>query len=123
MKIYLAAPFSTAHQVELGYARSLAGWGHIVVSQWHRLPHPTDLSRAAKRDLEDILEADTLILLANLRPGANRGGRHVEFGFALARDKRIMVVGARQNLFHYLPNVEVYPTWGLCLDALCSQTR
>ena len=123
MKVYLAAPFSMAHQVEAQYARDLARRGLPVVSQWHRLPHSTDLSRAARRDLEDILEADTFILLANLRPRANRGGRHVEFGFALARDKRIMVVGARQNLFHYLPNVEVYPAWGLCLDALCSQTR
>ena len=123
MKVYLAAPFSMARQVETQYAQDLARRGLPVVSQWHRLPHPTDLGRAAERDLEDILEAHTFILLANLRSRANRGGRHVEFGFALARGKRIIVVGAHQNLFHYLPNVEVYPTWGLCLDSLCSQKR
>ena len=123
MKIYLAAPFSTAHQVEIGYAQALAEWGHIVVSQWHRLPHSTDLGCAAKRDLEDILEADILILLANLRPRSNKGGRHVEFGFALARGKRVMVVGSRQNLFHYLPNVEVFSTWKHCLDSLCNPWR
>ena len=123
MKIYLAAPFSTAHQVETGYAQDLIKWGHIVVSQWHCGPQPSNLAQAAQRDLEDILEAEVLILLAELRSGANRGGRHVEFGFALARSKRVMVVGSRQNLFHYLPNVETFPTWKQCLDFLCNPWR
>ena len=123
MKVYLAAPFSTAGQVEAAYAQDLTRRGHIVVSQWHCGPFPGTLAQAAQRDLEDILEAEVFIFLAKLRPTANRGGRHVEFGFALRAGKRIIVLGGRMNLFHFLPGVEVYPTWGLCLDALCSQTR
>ena len=124
MKIYLAAPFSASHQVEYGYARDLMNWGHIVVSQWHHdVSLLEDLGQAARRDLEDILCADILILLAELQTASNTGGRHVEFGFALARNKRVMVVGSRQNLFHYLPNVETFPTWKQCLDFLCNPWR
>ena len=123
MKIYLAAPFSASHQVETGYAQDLIKWGHTVVSQWHHNVPLEDLGQAARRDLEDILWADILILLTELRPGTNKGGRHVEFGFALARNKRVMVVGPRQHLFHYLPNVETFPTWKQCLDFLCNPWR
>ena len=30
------------------------------------------------------------------------GGSHVEFGLALAQGKRVIVVGPRENVFHYL---------------------
>ena len=35
-----------------------------------------------------------------------RGGRHVEFGMALALGKPIFVYGHKENIFHYLPQVE-----------------
>ena len=31
-----------------------------------------------------------------------RGGRHVEFGFAMAGNKPIFVIGPKENIFHYL---------------------
>lgn len=42
---------------------------------------------------------------------ASRGGRHVEFGMALALGKRVIVVGPRENVFHLLPEVEVHVNW------------
>jgi hypothetical protein len=41
----------------------------------------------------------------------NRGGRHVEFGLAVALNKRLIVVGYRENLFHWLPQVEFVSSW------------
>ena len=57
--------------------------------------------------------------------GRNRGGRHVEFGMALARRllsgaPRLIVVGYRENVFHYAPEVEFYETWN---EAFCALAR
>lgn len=41
----------------------------------------------------------------------SRGGRHVEFGMALALAKRCIVIGPRENVFHLLPQVEQYDSW------------
>lgn len=40
--------------------------------------------------------------------GGGRGGRHVEFGYAMAKGKRLIVVGHRENLFHEHPAVEFF---------------
>jgi hypothetical protein len=42
------------------------------------------------------------------RTNSGRGGRHVEFGYAMALGKRLIVVGHRENLFHEHPTVEFY---------------
>lgn len=49
-------------------------------------------------------------------PWAARGGRHVEFGVAVASCKRLVVIGPRENIFHHLPRVEVFPTLGEWLE-------
>ena len=68
---------------------------------------PKELSEFAAQDLADIVSADTLILFSMdpMIPGV-RGGRHVEFGYALGRGKRIIVVGVKENIFHYLLRVK-----------------
>lgn len=49
---------------------------------------------------------------------ASRGGRHVEFGLAVGRGKRCIVVGPRENVFHLLPTVEHYADWAAALESL-----
>ena len=44
-------------------------------------------------------------------PLSTRGGRHAEFGIALALGKRVIVIGPRENVFHALPAVERYESW------------
>jgi len=39
-----------------------------------------------------------------------RGSRHVEFGYALARQLSIIVIGVRENIFHEYAQ-EVYEKW------------
>jgi nucleoside 2-deoxyribosyltransferase len=36
------------------------------------------------------------------------GGRHVEFGYALAKGKRVVVIGERENVFHHHPSVKLH---------------
>lgn len=64
-------------------------------------------------------ETEALAIGLNKRAAKiSRGGRHVEFGMALAMDKRLVVVGPRENVFHLLPAVEQFDTWPLALAAL-----
>ena len=55
--------------------------------------------------------------------GASRGGRHVEFGLALAWGKGVVVVGPRENVFHTLPQVEHFWRWPEALSALTGEGR
>lgn len=67
----------------------------------------------AQHDWDDVMAADVVISFTEQprTAGGSRGGRHVEFGAALAAGKRCIVVGWRENVFHCLPQVEFFPTW------------
>jgi hypothetical protein len=59
------------------------------------------------------MAADAVIIFTEI-PNATpaTGGRHVEFGLALAQGKRVIVVGPRENVFHYLlPDSQIFATW------------
>jgi hypothetical protein len=121
VKIYLASRYSRIAEMNL-VADVLVSLGHVVTSRWIQGGHQvTDrgLNDQAEEklrtlfaieDLEDLVAADCCISFTEEpRSSASRGGRHVEFGVALAHRKRCLVVGPRENVFHCLPGVEVYP--------------
>lgn len=120
LKIYVASRFE--RQTELrGYAKELRAAGHTVTSRW--LLEETDevgnkpgvwqhnpaLRTFAQIDLEDINAADVFMVFTH--EGLSRGGMHVEFGYALAFGKRLVVIGPQATLFHFLPNVNHFDTW------------
>lgn len=143
MRIYLAARFSRQAEL-LGYRADLIAAGHEVTSRWlvveHDLPpgDPEQLgAKYAKDDVQDLMTAECVISFTEPpepTPGRHRGGRHVEFGLALAmallHDTRatlggiqwppmaLYVVGPRENVFHHLPRVEQFDTWPACLEVL-----
>ena len=87
-------------------------WGHETGA----------LSQRAAEDLEDISAASTLISFTEVpRSHLGHGGRHVEFGAALALGKRVLLVGERECVFHHLPNVEVFSTWDQALTFLINR--
>lgn len=130
MKLYLAAPYAWKPEI-----RILVDWisrntQHIVTSTWMyetyakdvTLVQMTDADRAsiAARDLEEVEGCETLVLFTV--PESTplpRGGRHFESGYALAQGKALWVVGPRENLFHYLPEVRVLGSKEELMDALC----
>lgn len=66
----------------------------------------------AADDWEDVNTAECVVSFTERpRAKANRGGRHVEFGIALANRARVIVVGHRENIFHWLPQVEFCTIW------------
>ena len=141
--IYLAARYGRREEL-CGYREQLRALGHIVTSRWldgaHQIyqgqPLGRDYERAveeghaetvplrghfAAEDLADVMAADTLVSFTERpRAEASRGGRHVEYGIALALALRVIVVGHRENVFHCLPAVEFHATWEAALDALAT---
>jgi hypothetical protein len=134
MKIYLAARYSRREELCL-YAKNLRQMGFTITSRWLNGNHQIsddglsaeakaeERTRFALEDYEDLMAADICINFTETPRGTNsRGGRHVEFGAALAAGKRVIVVGHRENVFHCLPQVEFYATWSACSWRLSGRT-
>lgn len=86
--------------------------------------------RFAIEDADDVVSAHVLIAFTEEpRQTRSRGGRHVELGMAIGllaaremvedtsthyfgpRMRRVIVIGPRENVFTWLPEVEWAPTW------------
>lgn len=137
MRIYLAARYS--RRLELcGYREELQALGYEVQARWlnggHQISNEgtpigengealvedgsTNVAAAQLRskfafdDYEDVVGSDIVISFTEPpRSEHSRGGRHVEFGIALALKKPVMVVGHRENIFHWLPHVKFVHDW------------
>lgn len=129
MNIYLAARYSR-RQALRQVASRLIDAGHRITSRWIESdpiagdppPDARTVRRAGRavEDWIDLLAADCVIAFTEEErsPLAGRGGRHVELGLALAWNKRILVVGPRENVFCCLPWVEVFDHFDAALAAL-----
>ena len=135
LTVYLAARYS--RRLELcGYRVDLARAGITVTFRWLNGSHQLDnqgvpigdngerrfemgdpavghlRTHFATEDVADVLSADMLVAFTEEpRSSSSRGGRHVEMGLALGAGKQIAVIGPRENVFCWLPQVEHYPTW------------
>lgn len=122
--IYLAARYSRHLEMQ-DYAKELMQQGYTVTSRWiwgghqvndHELKSPAESEqrrRFAHEDLDDVLDADTLIFFSEPQRTPTRGGRHVEMGIAIGNGMRVMIVGEKENIFHALDEsyVEHYDDW------------
>jgi nucleoside 2-deoxyribosyltransferase len=114
MTFYLAAKYDKREQVGQ-IAEQLRQYGHTVISRWLTGTHdglsPAEQMTYAKEDLRDILDVDCLVLfqLPEHDPVPSTG-RHVEFGYALALRKKLIIVGNKTSVFHHLEEVEHYTT-------------
>ena len=111
--VYLAARFSKQEQLR-EYRDLFVKKGILVTSTWLDQDVVTNLggpgekhelnTRFAIQDLVDVRLADGLVFFSEPEL-ARRGGRHVEYGYALALGKPIYVVGGKENIFHYTPGI------------------
>ena len=102
-KIYIAASYPRKKQAVL-LAKKMRSEGHIIVSQWHDLDEGYDkmmgMEDRAERDFQNIKECDLFIEFTG--DNLSHGGRHAEFGVALALGKEIKILGPREHVLHYL---------------------
>ena len=130
MQIYLCARFGR-HEEMQEFALVLQAAGHTVVSRWIKADHeirsgghsndPGWMAVWAQEDKEDLANADVLITFTEgpgMTAGRANGGRHVEFGMALAWGIPTIVVGTYENVFHYLPQVFVCQTQMQAIEIL-----
>lgn len=125
MKIFLSSRYSRRDELRL-LRLDLQRLGYTVVSRWldtewnetereSRLyssaAPPEYRQQYAVTDLADVVACDCLIAFTEPPRSKGRGGRHVEYGAALALAKRILVVGYHENLFHHHPSVEFFHSW------------
>ena len=130
-KIYLASRYGRRDEL-CQYRSQLELLGHPVTSRWLNGNHQiddnglaaegtkTERERFAQEDWDDLMAADWVFSFTEKpRTSTNsRGGRHVEFGAALAAGKRCAVIGWRENVFHCMPQVAFFDTWEGLMERL-----
>lgn len=99
--IYLSARWLRREQVR-DLRTTILQLGHAVRSRWLDCPIDTPPATCAAMDMADIDACDLLIAFTEPPDVYSTGGRHVEFGLALAARKPIWIVGPEENVFHYL---------------------
>src|ERR1700730_12773628 len=125
MRYHLAARY--ARRVELcGYRDRLLSLGVTVTSRWldsRKMPRWS--FGIAREDCEDLMAADAVIIFTEIpNTVLATGGRHVEFGLALAQGKHVIIVGPRENVFHYLlPDSQIFATWNKAFATIRRQHR
>lgn len=132
MKLYLAAPYA-GREILKGELPFWEDLGAEITCGWVKGTRPLgastygisidstddEVTAHANMDLEDIDKADAVVqytanYLRGLDPSLHdqkhnlhSGGRHVEVGYALAREKPVLILGESENIFQR----------GLCLQA------
>jgi hypothetical protein len=114
MRFYLAAP-SSYQSLMRTWRRDLLALNHTVTSRWLDreltgvLIEGPHMETWAVQDVEDVVLAD-VVLNCTLEP-IGPGGRHSAFGMGLAFGKNLVIVGPREHIFHFMPQVAVYVDW------------
>lgn len=121
MRVYLAARWEQGPLMR-EWRRMLGLQGVGCTSRWLdvqasglRAVENDDIMLAnAVVDFEDVKAADVLVCYSPPEGfGHGRGGRHAELGVALGLGKPVVLVGERENIFHWHPGVVVIrsPAW------------
>lgn len=117
LKVYIASLYARRAEMET-YAKLIKNAGYEVTSRWvFGGEEGLTNEQIALLDLEDVDKADLVLsfTLPKQTPFIG-GGRHVEFGYALAKGKQVVLIGDRENVFHDHPKVTQYPTIGHWLN-------
>jgi nucleoside 2-deoxyribosyltransferase len=110
--VYVAAKYERQSEAKL-LTMLLQAAGARIMSTWVDEPLAPDVSEwtdYAKKDVNEIQNSSVLIVLTNQEGRrSTTGGHHWETGYAYALGKRIVLIGPKENVFHYLPGMEHYP--------------
>ena len=122
MNIYLAAGYDQQERMR-SYRKILEGGrrGIVITSRWidvkesnpmqeHEIASDEDAAVSyCRMDLDDIDRADVFLMFTD--SPSTSGGRHTELGYALAREKVVMIIGPRENIFQARQGTVHFATW------------
>ena len=116
MKIYVAADLDQQKEART-LADALTERGHEIVSSWAYTLGIRELeingtreekANIAVAEIGEIRSADCLVVFTKEGFQYSLGGRHVEMGIAMGNGIDVIVIGPRENVFHYHPSVKRY---------------
>lgn len=114
MNVYFSAPFSWRESLK-PKRDELIDAGITVVSSWLDT-NQGEAAALAELDLFDVRQCD--VFVAFIPPNhEGHGGRHVEYGYALAMNKIVMRVGPRENIFYELAGYSTH-SWQIASEVL-----
>jgi hypothetical protein len=104
-----------------GYRDRLEAIGHKVVSQWIDYPivdesklRPEEWDLMAEDDVNDVASCEMLVAFTESpEAGYMTGGRHVEFGLAIAWRKHAIIIGPTENIFHRMFPAKADELWAM----------
>lgn len=113
MKIYLAAMYQWIDKMKVEREKFRAA-GFEITADWiesDAVNQARSRHENATLDLEGVKRADAFVLYT-LPIGTmfSSGGRMTELGYAIALNKRIILVGPRENVFCHLDNIREFST-------------
>jgi nucleoside 2-deoxyribosyltransferase len=128
LKVYVAARYGRKEEARK-ISTALESYGFHVVSTWTKEEYPPSITldelnpetlrEIANKDIEEIRSCDALVLLSDgQKTGVPRGGKHVEFGIAMALRKKIYVLGEAENIFQYTESASVVQDFDILLARL-----
>lgn len=112
MKIYLAHNFKARWWLR-DYIKLLERAGHIVTSSWivddSHCESGHSRATSAISDFNDIDASDALILFTDQYGDSPGKGKYMEFGYALAKGKKVYIHGldTTSSVFYHLPDVQI----------------
>lgn len=123
--IYLSGPYQRREflvECRNEIVQMAGGDERIVVARWlNKQDDPNapvtahtseENAQFALQDLDDISSCELMICFTEPeRSPFSRGGRHVEMGYALGMAVDVVVVGHRENVFCFHPDIAFFPTW------------
>jgi hypothetical protein len=125
MKVFIA---SHSQENARALKHKLENAGYEVVSRWVTNDHKFSSGIGAYSDAEredlavvdetDVRAADALVLIAEAEGVTVPGGKHVETGIAIGLRKPVIVVGRKENIFHWHPSISVVRTQDELMAAL-----
>jgi len=106
LKVFIAAPYPHK-DIAIKVMNLLLDNKINVVSTWHNNPPSSNFNNAALTDIEDLNNANTLILL---ELDGGYGGKDREFGYALAKEMNLIVISENgpQCIYDFLSDVDVF---------------
>ena len=118
-KVYIAGRWSKKGEIAV-FANKVKELGYLITARWlaagDEKNGPISWKDYAKRDEQDIYDADIFILFTETDP-PERNSRLVELGYALAYAKEVIIVGPIETIFCTLAD-EIYATEADCLIGL-----
>lgn len=110
VSIYLASRFGRREEMEQIALDLMNAYGYDITARWV-FGGEEGLTREdiALLDIEDVDKADTIVAFTEpYGTDFKGGGRYVELGYALAKNKRTVIIGERENVFCWHPNIEQF---------------